>query len=74
MTMYDFDVPDSEARYNGSFADPVEVFDVPDVLRFKVHLTKRCPTCARENRLTIRDVQLGYHCSDCSDAMEGERR
>jgi len=70
--MYEYDIPESEARYNGSFAEAPEL-EMPDVLKIKVHLTRPCPTCSRENRLTIRDVQLGYHCSDCSDAMEGSR-
>jgi hypothetical protein len=29
-----------------------------------------CPTCHRDNRLTPRDVELGYHCDSCADAME----
>lgn len=30
-----------------------------------------CPTCGRPNRLTARDVQLGYQCNSCADAAEG---
>jgi hypothetical protein len=33
--------------------------------------TEPCPTCRCENRLTKRDVQLGYQCNDCADAAEG---
>jgi hypothetical protein len=29
-----------------------------------------CPTCERENRLTRKDVQLGYQCDSCADAAE----
>lgn len=30
-----------------------------------------CPTCGRENVLTLADVQLGYQCNRCADAVEG---
>ena len=30
-----------------------------------------CPTCGCENRLTSRDVQLGYQCDDCARREEG---
>jgi len=30
-----------------------------------------CPTCKKPNRLTDRDVQLGYQCDECADAAEG---
>lgn len=29
-----------------------------------------CPTCERPNRLTARDVELGYQCDRCADACE----
>ena len=32
---------------------------------------KPCPTCGRANRLTPRDVSLGYQCDSCADAAEG---
>ena len=31
---------------------------------------KPCPTCRRSNRLTSRDVSLGYQCDSCADACE----
>jgi hypothetical protein len=30
-----------------------------------------CPTCKQPNRLTPRDVQLGYQCDACADREEG---
>ena len=30
-----------------------------------------CPTCGAANRLTARDVALGYQCDACADAAEG---
>ena len=30
----------------------------------------KCPTCGHPDRLTPRDVQLGYHCDKCADAFE----
>ena len=32
---------------------------------------KPCPTCGRENVLTLKDVRLGYQCDHCADAAEG---
>lgn len=29
-----------------------------------------CPTCGTENVLTRRDVQAGYQCDRCADALE----
>lgn len=31
---------------------------------------KPCPTCGEPNRLTPKDVALGYHCDACADALE----
>jgi len=30
-----------------------------------------CPICGRPNRLSAKDVQLGYQCDACADAQEG---
>ena len=30
-----------------------------------------CPTCGKENRLTPKDVALGYQCDACADRDEG---
>lgn len=32
---------------------------------------KKCPNCGKPNRLTPRDVALGYQCDDCADRAEG---
>ena len=32
---------------------------------------KPCPTCGGKNRLTARDVALGYQCDRCADREEG---
>ncbi len=29
-----------------------------------------CPTCGAKNRLTPKDVTLGYQCDSCADALE----
>lgn len=33
--------------------------------------TEPCPNCDRENVLTKKDVELGYQCDACADALEG---
>jgi hypothetical protein len=30
-----------------------------------------CPSCGKPNRLTPKDVSLGYQCDSCADALEG---
>ena len=30
-----------------------------------------CPTCKKKNKLTRKDVQLGYQCNECADRQEG---
>jgi len=30
-----------------------------------------CPTCGEPDRLTPRDVALGYQCDECANAAEG---
>jgi hypothetical protein len=32
---------------------------------------KPCPTCGAKNRLTAKDVSLGYQCDSCADRAEG---
>lgn len=29
-----------------------------------------CPTCGRENKLTPKDIALGYQCDSCADRAE----
>jgi hypothetical protein len=30
-----------------------------------------CPTCKKPNKLTLKDVRLGYQCDECADREEG---
>ena len=30
-----------------------------------------CPTCGEPDRLTPKDVRLGYQCDSCADQAEG---
>lgn len=30
-----------------------------------------CPTCGEPDRLTPKDLDLGYQCNDCADRAEG---
>ena len=64
--------PDFCPDFDGSpmeFADPGGVSSLraasPDNPR--IH---PCPTCGIENRLTRKDVALGYQCDSCADALE----
>jgi len=34
---------------------------------------RKCPSCGAKNRLTKRDVELGYQCDACADRAEGRR-
>lgn len=59
---YDFDDDDE-------FADPAGV----SALRAATASNPRdqpCPTCSWPDRLTRRDVFLGYQCDDCATACE----
>ena len=31
---------------------------------------RKCPTCGEPNRLTPKDVSLGYQCDSCADRAE----
>jgi hypothetical protein len=31
---------------------------------------RSCPNCRKRNRLTPRDVQLGYQCDECAERAE----
>lgn len=33
-----------------------------------------CPTCGEPDRLTEKDVRLGYHCDVCASRLEGTYR
>lgn len=32
---------------------------------------KPCPNCGKPNRLTAKDVALGYQCDECANREEG---
>lgn len=57
---------DEELEYELQFADP----GGRSALRAGER-TEPCPNCARENVLTKKDVELGYQCDACADALEG---
>ena len=74
-TYDDYDRDDFEDSYEGE--DGYEVFADPggrSALRAASADNPRnlpCPTCDWPNRLTPRDVELGYQCDQCADACEG---
>jgi len=69
--MDDYDEPcDSYLDDEMDFADP----GGNSALRAATPSNPRnlpCPTCGEPDRLTPRDVQLGYQCNVCADAAEG---
>ena len=69
MSHDDYDY-DQEYDYDCEFAEPGS----NSALRAATDDNPRdrpCPTCHWPNRLTSRDVQLGYQCNRCADACEG---
>lgn len=59
-----------DEEFDIEFADP----DGQSALRAASPTNPRsqpCPTCGRENMLTVEDVRLGYQCDRCADAAEG---
>lgn len=71
MPRYDDEGDDDMDRDDGpDFADPGGT----SALRAATPSDPRvhpCPTCERANRLTGRDVALGYQCDACADVAEG---
>ena len=62
-----FDDPSvEEARARREFADP----GGRSALRAGTR-NRPCPTCRQPNRLTAKDVALGYQCDRCADRDEG---
>ena len=51
--------------YDADFADP----GGRSALRAGTR-NKPCPTCGQKNRLTAKDVALGYQCDSCADKAE----
>ena len=65
--MYEYDEYDED---RSDFAEP----GARSALRAASKRNPRnrpCPTCKRTNRLTPRDVSLGYQCDACADRDEG---
>jgi len=60
------DCPECETRELSEFADP----GGKSALRAGPR-NFPCPTCDRPNRLSAKDVELGYQCDTCADQDEG---
>jgi hypothetical protein len=61
---------DQDMKHNEIFADPTG----KSALRAASKRNPRkcpCPTCKQPNKLTPKDVNLGYQCDDCADKEEG---
>ena len=52
------------------FQDPGGSSALRRVTRRNPH-NRPCPTCEQPNRLTAKDVQLGYQCDECANRAEG---
>lgn len=66
----DYEYPDEDLEDLREFADP----GGRSALRAATKDNPRnlpCPTCGEPNRLTPKDVALGYQCDECADALEG---
>lgn len=75
--------PDEDSEYSENWEDERDDFDSDSefadpggisALRAKTPSNPRnlpCPTCGGENKLTPKDVSLGYQCDSCADAAEG---
>jgi hypothetical protein len=74
MGRYDYEDPmdidpDTGRPYECDFAEPGS----NSALRAATSSNPRnksCPTCGHPNRLTPKDVSLGYQCDSCADAVE----
>lgn len=65
----EFEFPDDEGAEDMDFAEPGGT----SALRAATSDNPRnlpCPTCGAPDRLTPRDVDLGYQCNGCADAAE----
>lgn len=65
----DHDPEERDDDFDLDFADP----GGRSALRAETEDNPRnlpCPTCGGENRLTPRDVALGYQCDGCADRDE----
>lgn len=68
--------PERDYPEDGRDSDSDEQFEFPganSALRRATLDNPRnlpCPTCGKPNRLTPKDVALGYQCDHCADAVE----
>ena len=68
MSRYD-DYEDPRDLQDDDFADP----GGRSALRAATKSNPRnrsCPNCKKRNRLTPKDVELGYQCDECADRAE----
>lgn len=66
---YRYDEDECDYDSDMDFAEP----GGRSALRAATHSDPRnkpCPTCRSANRLTSRDVSLGYQCDTCADRAE----
>ncbi len=61
--------PDDEPFFEGDFEDDFADPGGNSALRAGKR-DKPCPTCGQPNRLTAKDVSLGYQCDGCADRAE----
>jgi len=61
--------PDTGRPYEHDFAGPGSALRAASTSNPR---NLPCPTCHWPNRLTPRDVELGYQCDRCADVMEGK--
>jgi hypothetical protein len=65
-----------EEEYQDEYEEDYDIFEDPfgkSALRKETSDNPRvhsCPTCKQENRLTYKDVMLGYQCDECADNLE----
>lgn len=67
--MYDDDYPDGYDGGRDDFAEPGGRSALRAASRSNPR-NRPCPTCGKKNRLTPRDVALGYQCDACADQCE----
>jgi len=66
MYTHRYDYPDD---YDPEFADPSGKSALRAASK-KNPRNRPCPTCGAKNRLTPKDVSLGYQCDSCADRDE----
>ena len=71
---YEFDFDEELELAFGDFDEDFQEPGGRSALRRATESNPRncsCPTCKQPNKLTPRDVALGYQCDDCADRAEG---